>query len=281
MRINLCNEVLRHLPFEAQAARAAELGYDGLEVAPFTLGPEPHRLPPAERQRLRRTVEAAGLSVVGLHWLLVTPEGLSITDPDPELRRRTAAVLEGLVDLCADLGGRVMVHGSPGQRRLPPGEDPAAARRRACDLLAGVAERAGRLGVTYCLEPLGRHEDGFANTVAEAAALVEATGVPALRTMIDTSAAGLSEDEPPDALVRRWVPRGVVGHVQLNDRNRRGPGEGADRFAPVLRALRAVGYAGEISVEPFVYRPDGEAVAARAIGYLRGILDALETETAR
>ena len=280
MRINLCNEVLRHLPFEEQAARAAELGYDGLEIAPFTLGPEPHRLPAAECRRLRRVVEDAGLRVVGLHWLLVTPEGLSITDPDPEVRRRTAEVLEGLVELCADLGGRVMVHGSPKQRALPPGEDPDVVRRRACALLAGVAERAGRLGVTYCLEPLGRHEDAFATTVAEAAALVEATGVPALRTMIDTSAAGLSELEPPADLIRRWVPRGVIGHVQLNDRNRRGPGEGDDRFAPVLRALRAVGYAGEVSVEPFVYRPDGEGVAARCIGYLRGILDALDTETA-
>ncbi|WP_029009041.1 sugar phosphate isomerase/epimerase family protein [Azospirillum halopraeferens] len=279
MKIHLCNEVLRHLPFEAQAERAAALGYDGLEIAPFTLGPEPHRLPAGERQRLRRAAADAGLSVVGLHWLLVTPEGLSITDPDAALRRRTAAVLDGLAELCADLGGRVMVHGSPLQRRLPPGEDAAAVRRRAVDLLAGVAGRAARHGITWCLEPLGRHEDAFANTVAEAAALVEAAGVPALRTMIDTGAAALSGDEAPDALARRWVPRGLIGHVQVSDRNRRGPGEGGDRFAPLLRALRDTGYAGAISVEPFVYQPDGEAVAARCIGYLRGILDALDTET--
>jgi D-psicose/D-tagatose/L-ribulose 3-epimerase len=278
MRINLCNEVLRHLPFEAQAERAAALGYDGLEIAPFTLGDEPHRLPAAERRRLRSIVEGAGLRVVGLHWLLVTPDGLSITDPDAGLRQRTAEVLSGLVDLCADLGGQVMVHGSPKQRRIGDG-DPDEARRRALDLLAGVAERAGRAGIAYCLEPLGRHEDDFANTVEEAARLVGEAGVPALRTMIDTSAAGLSEAVPPEDLVRRWVPTGLIGHVQLNDRNRRGPGEGADRFAPVLRALRETGYAGEVSVEPFVYTPDGEAVAARSIGYLRGILDALETGT--
>jgi sugar phosphate isomerase/epimerase len=188
-------------------------------------------------------------------------------------------VLVDLVALSADLGGRVMVHGSPGQRRVGHGADAAEARRRAAAILAEVAERAARAGVTYCLEPLGRHEDDFANTVAEAAAITEAIGNPALRTMIDTSAAGLSEAEAPADLIRRWVPRGVIGHVQLNDRNRRGPGEGEDRFAPVLRALREVGYAGEASVEPFVYLPDGEAVAARSIGYLRGILEALETGT--
>jgi sugar phosphate isomerase/epimerase len=75
-------------------------------------------------------------------------------------------------------------------------------------------------------------------------------------------------------LIRRWMPTGRVGHVQLNDRNRRAPGEGDDRFAPILKALTDTGYDETVAIEPFVYEPDGPAVAARAIGYLRGLMEA-------
>jgi D-psicose/D-tagatose/L-ribulose 3-epimerase len=66
-----------------------------------------------------------------------------------------------------------------------------------------------------------------------------------------------------------------VRHVHVNDRNGRAPGQGDDRFAPVIAALRAVDYAGDVGVEPFAYEPDGPTTAARAIGYLRGIEEAL------
>jgi D-psicose/D-tagatose/L-ribulose 3-epimerase len=62
----------------------------------------------------------------------------------------------------------------------------------------------------------------------------------------------------------------------VNDRNRRGPGEGEVRFAPILAALKAQAYDRVVAVEPFKYVPDGPACAARSIGYLRGILEALE-----
>jgi sugar phosphate isomerase/epimerase len=63
--------------------------------------------------------------------------------------------------------------------------------------------------------------------------------------------------------------------VHLNDPNRRAPGQGALRFAPVLAALRTQGYTGTAAVEPFEYVPDGPGCAARAIGYLHGILETL------
>jgi sugar phosphate isomerase/epimerase len=275
MRIALCNEVLQGWDFAAQCGFAAALGYDGLEVAPFTLGDEPHRLPAAERARLRRAAADAGVAVTGLHWLLVAPAGLSITSADAAVRARTIEVMRALVGLCADLGGRYLVHGSPAQRRIPPGDDVAAARARARDCLAAAAEAAGAAGVVYCLEPLARRETDLVNTIAEAAALVGEVGHPALRTMLDCSAASQQEAEPPAALLDRWLPTGLIAHVQVNDRNRRGPGQGEDRFAPVLAALRRHGYAGDVAVEPFDYHPDGPAAAARAVGYLRGILEAL------
>ncbi len=277
MRIALCNEVLRDLPFERQVDLAAGLGYDGLELAPFTLGAEPHLLPSAERRRVRRLIADAGLQLVGLHWLLVAPAGLSITSPDPAVRARTLDVLGGLVDLCADLGGKLMVHGSPQQRRIAPGEDRSAARARGIEAIAMAGERARGAGLVYCLEPQPPAKTEFVNTLSEAAGILADLGNPALKTMIDTCAAANSESQSVPDLIQRWLPSGVIAHIQLNDRNGRAPGQGGDDFAPVILALERGGYDGAVSVEPFVYEPDGPTTAARAIGYLSGILAALRT----
>jgi hypothetical protein len=96
--------------------------------------------------------------------------------------------------------------------------------------------------------------------------------------MLDCSSAGRMESAPLPALVDKWLPAGMIAHVQVNDRNRRGPGQGEQRFAPVLAALVRHGYAGDVAVEPFDYVPDGPGAAARAIGYIRGILEALQVD---
>jgi D-psicose/D-tagatose/L-ribulose 3-epimerase len=272
MRLSLCNEVIRDMSFARQCAFAAALGYRGLEIAPFTLGEEAYRLPNSARVALRRALADAGIACSGLHWLLVAPAGLSLTDPDPSVRARTSDVMARLVDLCAELGGAYLVHGSPAQRRVAGNGPAAAARAEAA--WAGVAEAAGQAGVIYCIEPLAPRETDFVNTVAEAAAILRRIGHPALRTMIDTSAAAQAETETVADLVARWLPTGLIAHVQLNDRNRRGPGEGEDRFAPVIAALRRGGYQGWLAMEPFIYLPDGASCAARNIGYVQALLEA-------
>lgn len=273
LRYALCNEVIADRPFDRQCALAASLGYDGVELAPFTLSDEPHLLSDAAITGLRAAAAAEGIAVVGLHWLLVRPAGLSITTADPAVRRRTLDVLRRLVALCAGLDGGVVVHGSPAQRRLPSGDEDEA-RRRAADLLAQAAEAAQAAGVTYCLEPLAPPAANYVTTIAEAMSIVQAIGCPALRTMLDSCAAGNGEAEPPDALLRRWMPTGSMAHVHLNDPNGRAPGQGGLRFAPLLAELRRQGYAGWASVEPFEYVPDGAGCAARGIGYLRGLEEA-------
>ena len=181
-----------------------------------------------------------------------------------------------LIDLCAELGGRYLVHGSPQQRRIEAGDTRAGALAHARACFEAAAEHAAKAGVVYCVEPLAADATPLINTLGEAAALVQEIGNPALRSMLDCSAAGRSESEPLAALVERWVPSGMIAHVQLNDRNRRGPGQGEQRFAPLFAALLRNGYAGDVAVEPFDYVPDGPGAAARAVGYVRGILEALE-----
>jgi sugar phosphate isomerase/epimerase len=275
MRIALCNEVLAGMPLEQQCEYAARLGYDGLEIAPFTLSASPEKISATDAARTRAVVEASGLVVTGLHWLLVKPDGLSLTDPDASVRNRTLEVMIHLIGLCAELGGSVLVHGSPKQRQIAPGETHTVALVRLQDALAQVALAAARVGITYCIEPLSRRETSLVNTVAEAVELVRSIDHPNLRTMIDCSAAGLAETDPVPSLIDRWLPTGLIAHVQVNDPNRRGPGQGEMKFAPILAALKRHNYTGTIAVEPFDYSPDGPTAAAFSAGYLRGLLEAL------
>lgn len=280
LRFALCNEVLAPLPFARQCEIAKSLGYDGLELAPFTVSEAPESMTDAQAHETARIAADHGLAITGLHWLLVKPAGLSITTPDAALHARTVGFMRRLCALAAAMGARYLVHGSPGQRAVAPGQSHAEALARASEAFAQVGEAARTHGVTYCIEPLSRDQTPLINTVAEAAAIVSAVGNPHLRTMIDTSSAALAETEPLPALIARWMPTGLIAHVQINDPNRRAPGQGALRFAPIVRALLAARVAGHydgiVAAEPFDYVPDGMASAAFSAGYWKGLTEALE-----
>lgn len=275
MEVSLCNEVLRDFSFERQCELASALGYDGLEIAPFTLSENPHELSSVRRAELRRIAERAGLRITSLHWLLLTPLGLSVTSEDAAVRRRTVEVLKGLVGLCSELGGSVLVHGSPKQRLISPEQERRDVERRTAECFLDVARKAEELGVRYCIEPLAPVETNYINSLEEAKALVARVGNPAFRTMIDAKAA-VNESLPLHELCEKWLPTGLIGHIHLNDRNLRAPGQGTDRFLPLFAVLRRLGYSGVVGVEPFDYFPDGPTAAARAIGYIRGIQEGLD-----
>jgi sugar phosphate isomerase/epimerase len=269
VKLSLCNEVVRELPFERQCALAAGLGYAGLEIAPFTFGDDGWRMTATKRAQIRRACSGTGVAVSGLHWLLAAPSGLSITSSDRNVWQRSVDVLRASVDLCADLGGAYLVHGSPAQRRVHHPDD-AQRAEEAWTIAAAVAEKAG---VIYCLEPLARPDCNLVNTLAEAVEIVRRIDNPAFKTMVDTLAASLMEPEPVAKAIERWLATGFVGHVQFNDRNKRGPGQGADRFAPIVEVLRGLAYEGWVAMEPFIYEPDGPTCAARMIGYVSGLLE--------
>ncbi len=277
--IALCNEVLQPLPFAEQCRIAAAMGYDGLEVAPFTLAENPLDISDSDAAGFARIANDHGLRIHGLHWLLVAPAGLSIVSSDDALRERTVGVMSRLVELAALMGARYLVHGSPKQRSVPAGSTREDALARASECFARAADAARDCGVAYCIEPLSTRETDLINTVADAAAIVDAIGSPSLKTMIDCSAAGQMESESISALMTRWMPRGYIAHVQANDPNRRGPGQGALQFAPIVETLFAMRaarhYDGIVAVEPFDYVPDGPGCAARGIGYLRGIVESV------
>lgn len=275
MLLSLCNEVLRDYPFADQCRIAAALGYQGLEVAPFTLEDDPFAITDADAENYRRIAADHGLVITGLHWLLVAPAGLSITTDDAALRGKTLTLLQRLIELCAGMGGTVLVHGSPKQRLLSDAATPKAARENALECFERVASWARAAGVTYCLEPLSRNQTDFVNTVEEAAGYVDAVNSTSFRTMIDTASAGLAEELAVADLIRKWLPTGRIAHIQVNDTNQRAPGQGENEFIPIFQALKDVGYDAVVGVEPFVYEPDGATTAAVAAGYIRGVRENL------
>src|SRR5205085_12487305 len=121
MRYAICNETFEGWDHARVCRFVAGLGYTGLEVAPFTLAPRVTDLAGDRRTTLRRQAEECGLTIIGLHWLLARTEGLHVTSPDADVRRRTADYLAELARCCRDLGGSLMVFGSPAQRSLPAG----------------------------------------------------------------------------------------------------------------------------------------------------------------
>jgi D-psicose/D-tagatose/L-ribulose 3-epimerase len=203
---------------------------------------------------------------------LRAPAGLSITSVDSAQRNRTVEVMRGLCTLAADLGAKVLVHGSPDQRRLANDTDDDG-RKRGIDCFAAVADSAKSSGVVYCIEPLSRDQTAFINTIEDAATIVRQIDSPSVKTMLDCSSAALAETESVPDLIRRWIPTGMIAHVHFNDPNRRGPGDGDLDFGPILRALRDQNYQGDAAIEPFIYEPDGPACAARGIAHIRKLLD--------
>ena len=170
----------------------------------------------------------------------------------------------------------MLVHGSPKQRAIDAGETHATAHARLVDFLAAVAPIAAAHGVIYCLEPLGRAETALINTVAEAAEVVRAIDSPALRTMIDCSAAGATETavaaRPHRHLAADRPDRPRSG--QRSEPARARPGRDEVR-ADLRGACSATATTGTVAVEPFDYVPDGPGAAAFAAGYLRGVRESL------
>lgn len=274
MRFAICNEHWGSAPFEKACEDAATCGYQGLELAPFTLAPRITDVGAAQRQQLRRQAEACGLQIIGLHWLLAKTEGLQLTSPDAAVRQGTADYLVELARCCRDLGGEVLVHGSPAQRRLPPGATTEQAAEYAIDTFRRAQDGIAAAGVKLCLEPLSPPEADFINTCAEANAILARLDHPNFTLHLDVKAMH-TDLAPVPELIRRHGPK--AGHFHANDANRRGPGFGATDFVPIFGALHDSGYRGWVSVEVFDYSPDPVTIARDSIQHLRACEARMET----
>ena len=266
MRYAICNETFEGWDHRRVCEYVAGLGYRGLEVAPFTLAGRVTDVTTERRRELRRQAEDYGLTLLGLHWLLARTEGLQLTSPDAGVRQATADYLGDLSRCCADLGGDILVFGSPAQRRIPAGASREIAADYAVDTFRRARGAVADAGVRLCLEPLAPPEADFITTCAEAVEILDRIDSPNFVLHLDVKAMS-SEEAPIPELIRRHAGR--TGHFHANDLNRRGPGFGTVDFAPIFQALRETGYSGWVSVEVFDYSPDPETIAQESLRYMR------------
>jgi sugar phosphate isomerase/epimerase len=273
LRFATCNEPWKDVAIEDVFRRAAAIGYDGVEIAPFTLARDVRDISAARRKEIVNAAADAGIEIVGLHWLFVSPEGLHLTTHDASVRQQSAEYLKALVHFCGDLGGKIMVFGSPKQRSITPPSTSAEAWERAREVFAASAHACRERGVTLTIEALTPNETNFINTVDEAARLADEIGHPNIDIMIDMKAMSAM----PDGIIgttQRFGGR--ARHFHANQPSGKGVGMPASEGDPpppdlpaVLKSLHASGFQGWVSCEPFDYRPDPDTIARVSLEALR------------
>ena len=237
----------------AGCRKAAELGYDAVEI--FAPGPQA-----VDWTQLRQLLDShqLKLAAVGTGAGMVI-HGLSLTSPDPEERRKAKHFIRGIIDLGGAFGAPAIIGSMQGRWGGDLNRD--AALRLLRDALEELGRDAARHGVPLVYEPLNRYETNLINTVADGAELLRSLAVDNVRLLADLFHMNIEEVSLADAI---RAGRDAIGHVHFVDSNRRPAGCGHTDYAPIVAALREIGYDGYVSAEAFPY-PDPDAAAAQTI----------------
>lgn len=253
MRLAVSNIGLPAFDHRAELARLPALGFEGLEVAPSRVWRDTWcGLKPADVAAYRRTVEAAGLRVVGLHSLFFDQPELGLFKGAAP-RARALDFLQHLSGVCRDLGGRTLIYGSSAARRRGTlAADVAFAE--AADFFAALAGRIKDHGTCFCFEPLGPDESDFINSAFDSLRIITAVASPTLRLQLDAKAL-VQNNEAGASTFRAAAP--VLVHFHAND-----PGLGVLGSSGKVdhRALgdmlQEIGYDGYVSLEQRMLTPD-------------------------
>jgi sugar phosphate isomerase/epimerase len=170
-------------------------------------------------------------------------EGLSFSDPDPEIRRKAVQRIQDQMDLAFKLSiPRVTIGLIRGTVKL--GMDKGQAEGYVIECMVKCLDHSP--AITLILEPLNRYETNLYNDTASAKEVIDRIGRPNLRMLIDTFHMNIEE---PDIIQSVLRVRDYISHVHFADSNRWPPGCGHVDFKKIVRALRKIDYRGAISAE--------------------------------
>lgn len=265
--------------FEALAA----WGYDGMEIAPFSLDPvftsgaceimSLERISKVIRKRVVSCAQKNHIAVSGLHWILANTSGYHITTNDLEIRQKTSNYLSELALLCLELGGSYMVLGSPKQRNITQEQTREEATQNALDTISRVLPTLEKTGVTLALEALAPTETNFWVNADETLDFIKMLGEPELVTLhLDCKAMHGGEYQSIPDTIRYASSRKKLTTFHANDPNLQGPGFGRLDFKPIMSALKDIQFDGWIGVEPFDYSAGIVQIGRRALQYLQASL---------
>ncbi len=236
---------------------AAELGFDAVEI----FAPSPGAV---DRSELRRLLDRHRLEVAAVGTgagMLV--HGLSLTNPDPERRRKAVDFVRKIIDLGAACNAPAIIGSMQGRWSVEIDRPAALAWLSAA--LNELGSHAAEKGLALIYEPLNRYETNLVNTVAEGVELLRSLDVDNVKLLADLFHMNIEETDIADA-VRSG--RGSIGHLHFVDSNRRAAGMGHLDFVPVAAALQEIGYDGYASAEAFPL-PNPEAAAQATIASFR------------
>lgn len=266
MKLSICNDLFQGWREEAIFRFAAETGYDGIEIAPFMYEDNVKEIGHGRRQEIRDRAASFGLEIVGLHWVLVGPEGVYLTHPDREVRKATRDYLLYLIEFCGDIGGDTIVFGSPRQRNIRQDVSRKEAYQYAAEIFIKCMNYAEDRGVVICIEPLGGNETNFVTSIDEALDLVEMVNHTNFKTMVDIKAA-LAEKRPVKDVILE--ANGYLHHIHLNDYEGLAPGFGSTNFKPIIDQLEVAGYNRYLSIEVFQLKTGIKETARKSYEYLK------------
>jgi sugar phosphate isomerase/epimerase len=249
---------------ESAFALAAELGYDGVEL---------HLRRPGDidAAAARNLCAQYGLGVPTLGTgMAAGEEGLTFSDPDPDIRHKAVERIREHIALAAYLDSAVTI----GLIRGRLGNDSEQRPVHHATVLACLDECcrfAQACGVRIFLEPLNRYEADYLNTVEETLDAMKEIGAPNLKVLADTFHMNIEEIDMAAAL-RRAGP--CLGHVHLVDSNRQAPGYGHVDMRSILQALSGIHYQGYLSFEVLPL-PESRQAAGDAIRFTRNALEVI------
>ena len=242
--------------FEECIPRAAELGYDGVELALKDVS----EINPS---RLDVLLKSNGLSVSCVSTGQVFADtGYMFTDTDKKRRAVLTRIFKSMIDFASEYGQLVNI----GRIRGMIGEDGKAnAEMRFIELAQELCDYARKRGSTLILEPVNRYEINFINTVEQGVELLKKVNRPNMKLMPDVFHMNI-EDVTIGAELAKHIDH--ISYIHLADSNRLAPGWGHTDFRDIFTNLKKVDYSGWASVE-ILPVPDPDSAARQAAEYLK------------
>jgi sugar phosphate isomerase/epimerase len=269
LKIGICNELFKGWTLKDVFKYVSELGYEGVEIAPFTISDDVSKIMYKERKEINELASSYELEVIGTHWLLMTPKGLHLTHPDENIRHLTKQYLCEIVKFTTDIGGKYLVLGSPQQRNVLEGVSFQQAWNYAKQILLECSRFAKEYGAVIALEPLKKEFTNFINTADEALKLIREVSHPNLKLHLDVFSMS-DEQKPIPELIRK--SKKYLAHFHANDDNGLGPGFGTVDYVPIIETLEEIKYDGFLSVEVFDFSLGPKRIANNSLENIRRLL---------
>jgi sugar phosphate isomerase/epimerase len=245
---------------EESIKRAAELGYDGVELALLDKDQ-------VDINRVKELINKYNMEIpVISSGQVFAGSNLWFTSPDVDKRNKTIEVFKGLIDVAVEFGAMVNIGRVRGF--IEEGETKEIAEQRFTEVVKEIADYANKSDVRLILEPVNRYEINFINNLDQGVELIDKYEIKGLGLMPDVFHMNI-EDASIEGNLKKYIS--YIDYIHFADSNRLAPGWGHLDFNSIVNALKEVKYDGWISVEIFP-EPDPDSAAEQAIKYLRTLI---------